>query len=109
MAAKGALQDGVNRHKFLTFAEQLKSLDVHILRKVKGKYADEDVGEDSCHFYEALVRWKDCNISQDFRDFARGCKGLVENVPLLCIHQVIVIEQRNFVQRPVNYFFRKTL
>ncbi|EDQ86381.1 uncharacterized protein MONBRDRAFT_11008 [Monosiga brevicollis MX1] len=93
MAAKFQVlnEEGKNRHRFLSFADQLKRIQNEAIRPLHQVF--EEVTEDTTTFFdEALDKWRELNLTSHFESFTRDVRGLSGSLPLLVHHQGKLID-----------------
>lgn len=53
----------------------------------RSKVVDDEPDEHGSFFYEALVEWKDLNMTRNFKDFAKEMTPLVKSLPSIIYHK----------------------
>ncbi|KAI8070329.1 armadillo-type protein [Gongronella butleri] len=70
---------GSNRFKYRSFNQRVETLKVDVVRR--SRLVHDDLEENESFFYDALVSWRDLNLTRHFKQFNREispyCKSLV--------------------------------
>ncbi|KAK4515117.1 proteasome regulatory particle base subunit rpn10 [Mucor velutinosus] len=76
---------GANRFKYQTFKTRVERIKVDVVRR--SKVVDDEPDEHGSFFYEALMEWKDLNMTRNFKDFAKEMTPLVKSLPSIIYHK----------------------
>ncbi|XP_056312047.1 small subunit processome component 20 homolog [Danio aesculapii] len=90
LKAKPASHKSENTFRFVTFSERLAKVNIDVIHRIDrtGSYAEEV----ETYFYEALIKWKDLNLSEHFKKFFREVIGITQSFNMLVFHQNTVVE-----------------
>ncbi|XDV24664.1 hypothetical protein PO909_028779 [Leuciscus waleckii] len=76
--------------KFATFSERLAKVNIDVIHRIDrtGSYAEEV----ETYFYEALIKWKDLNLTEHFMMFFREVSSKSQSFNMLVFHQNVIVE-----------------
>lgn len=76
--------------KFVTFSERLAKVNIDVIHRIDrtGSYAEEV----ETYFYEALLKWKDLNLSENFKKFFQEVSSKSQSFNMLVFHQNTIVE-----------------
>ncbi|KAI8646706.1 armadillo-type protein [Parasitella parasitica] len=80
---------GANRFKYQNFKTRVELLKVDVVRR--SRVVDDEPDEHGSFFYEALMEWKDLNMTRNFKDFAREITPLVKSLPSIIYHKDTIV------------------
>ncbi|OCH91059.1 hypothetical protein OBBRIDRAFT_887230 [Obba rivulosa] len=72
------------RFKHQSYKATLK--EVHLPSALNQTKFDQEIGDNESHFHEALVHWRELNLSPAFIDFANAAERLSASMPQLLHH-----------------------
>ncbi|QDS71851.1 hypothetical protein FKW77_009958 [Venturia effusa] len=75
------------RHQFEGFTTRIAKLKIDPVRRVRIVDDDASKQELASHFRNALEKWRDTNLSEDFTNFSREVGSLCDNLPQVLHHQ----------------------
>ncbi|THH26353.1 hypothetical protein EUX98_g7834 [Antrodiella citrinella] len=78
------------RFRFQSYQQTLK--EVHPISALQKKSFDEDIADNSSHFYEAIQQWRELSLAPTFLSFADKASELSSSMPLLLHHWAQVID-----------------
>eukprot|EP00911_Craspedida_sp_UC1_P000238 UC1_evm1s182 len=82
---------GQNRHRFLSFRQQLERVDLGAVRRIGSVL--EDVPETGTTFMaEGLDKWSELNCTTAYVAFTDELRGCVDTLPLLIHHQLELVD-----------------
>ncbi|CAO3617500.1 unnamed protein product [Cunninghamella echinulata] len=67
---------GTNKFKFRSFNARVETIKVDIVRQ--SKLVEDEIEENGSFFYEALLSWKELNLSKQFTLFTREIEPYVK-------------------------------
>lgn len=76
-----------NRFKFQSFAQRIAKIKIDVVRQIGEERKQIPDEEQDTFFREALAKWTELNCTQDFVNFNREVKGLVQNLKQLLFHK----------------------
>ncbi|XP_048012718.1 small subunit processome component 20 homolog isoform X1 [Megalobrama amblycephala] len=79
-----------NTYRFVTFSERLAKVNIDVIHRIDrtGSYAEEV----ETYFYEALIKWKDLNLTDHFSKFFREVSSKSQSFNMLVFHQSAIVE-----------------
>ncbi|KAK4990383.1 U3 snoRNP protein [Elasticomyces elasticus] len=82
---KGAKKKTHSRrqHQFKAFSQRIANLKIDPIRRARRSVVE---GETS-YFQQALARWRDENLSENFHNFVREVAPLAESLPMIVHHE----------------------
>ncbi|KAI8994575.1 armadillo-type protein [Pilobolus umbonatus] len=81
---------GSNRFKYQNFKTRVERIKVDIVRR--SGIIDDEPDEHGSFFYEALLGWKDLNMTTHFKEFAREITPLVKSLPSIIHHKDTIVD-----------------
>ena len=80
------------KHRFQSFNQRISKLRIDPVRRSRPVNLDRTAfDEKASYFKDALDRWKDLNLSEDFVDFVRVVQPICESLPQVIHHQQKII------------------
>ncbi|KAI9478566.1 MAG: hypothetical protein EXX96DRAFT_601338 [Benjaminiella poitrasii] len=80
---------GTNRFKYQSFKTRVERIKVDVVRR--SRIVEDDPDQHGSFFYEALLEWKDLNLTRHFKDFAKEITPLVKSLPSIIYHKETII------------------
>ena len=77
------------KHRFESFSQRIAKLNIDPVRKTHHQASLQD---GDSHFRASFDEWRDVNISQNFRDFAREVDPLTQSLPQILHHQDQILD-----------------
>lgn len=80
------------RHHFEPFTQRIAKLKIDPIRRLR--ITDNDGTSEGLvsHFRTALEKWRETNLSEEFRNFSREVGSLCDNLPQVLHHQDRIVE-----------------
>lgn len=90
LKAKPSSHKSENTFRFVTFSERLAKVNIDVIHRIDrtGSYAEEV----ETYFYEALIKWKDLNLTEHFTTFFREVSSKSQSFNMLVFHQNTIVE-----------------
>ncbi|TID22040.1 HEAT repeat protein-like protein [Venturia nashicola] len=80
------------RHHFEGFTTRIQKLKIDPVRRVRIVDDDASKQELASHFRNALEKWRETNLSEDFSNFSREVGSLCDNLPQVLHHQDKILD-----------------
>ncbi|XP_050963565.1 small subunit processome component 20 homolog [Labeo rohita] len=79
-----------NTYRFVTFSERLAKVNIDVIHRIDrtGSYAEEV----ETYFYEALLKWKDLNLTENFKKFFQEVSSKSQSFNMLVFHQNTIVD-----------------
>ena len=92
MAAKAGVEG--RPHRFLTFQEQLSRIEIKFSRQDGSleRFAENATTESGSLFTDAMLRWRETNLSLPYSNFCREVYLLTGDLALLVLNQKAVVD-----------------
>ncbi|XP_026065231.1 small subunit processome component 20 homolog isoform X1 [Carassius auratus] len=90
LKAKPRSHKSENTYRFVTFSERLAKVNIDVIHRIDrtGSYTEEV----ETYFYEALIKWKDLNLTDHFKKCFQEVLGKSQSFNMLVFHQNTVVE-----------------
>ncbi|KAI7902962.1 armadillo-type protein [Cokeromyces recurvatus] len=80
---------GTNRFKYQSFKTRVERIKVDVVRR--SRIVEDEPDYHGSFFYEALLQWKDLNLTRHFKDFLKEITPLVKSLPSIIYHKETII------------------
>ncbi|XP_043092950.1 small subunit processome component 20 homolog [Puntigrus tetrazona] len=79
-----------NTYRFITFSERLAKVNIDVIHRIdrSGSYSEEV----ETYFFEALLKWKDLNLTEHFKIFFQEVSSKSQSFNMLVFHQNAIVE-----------------
>ncbi|KAK2893002.1 hypothetical protein Q8A67_012990 [Cirrhinus molitorella] len=90
LKVKPAAHKAENTYRFVTFSERLAKVNIDVIHRIDRteSYAEEV----ETYFYEALLKWKDLNLTENFKKFFQEVSSKSQSFNMLVFHQNAIVE-----------------
>ncbi|XP_073694690.1 small subunit processome component 20 homolog [Garra rufa] len=90
LKVKPSAHKSENTYRFITFSERLAKVNIDVIHRIDrtGSYAEEV----ETYFYEGLLKWKDLNLTENFKKFFQEVSSKCQSFNMLVFHQNTIVE-----------------
>ncbi|KAI8366801.1 armadillo-type protein [Radiomyces spectabilis] len=82
--------DGANRFKYQSFNTRVERLKVDIVRR--SRLVEDEIDEQGSFFHEALLSWKELNLTRHFKNFYHDIFPYAKSLPAIVYHKDKITE-----------------
>lgn len=81
------------KYRFQTFNDRISKLNINPIRQVRRQDVEkEDIDAKTSHFNNALAKWRDLNLSDNFQSFVLEIEPLSDSLPQILHYQQRIVD-----------------